>query len=94
VRYGSKFVSLVKMDDPYTVTIERAIELIDQKRQQDKSAKMPLKTFDGVDDLAIMTGIYGPYIQSGGKNYRIPKTKDPLAMTVEECRAIISKSKK
>jgi DNA topoisomerase-1 len=94
VRYGSKFVSLGKMDDPYTVTIERAIELIDQKRQQDKSAKMPLKTFDGVDDLAIMTGIYGPYIQSGGKNYRIPKTKDPLAMTVEECRAIISKSKK
>ena len=94
VRYGSKFVSLGKMDDPYTVTIERAIELIDQNRQQDKSAKMPLKTFDGVDDLAIMTGIYGPYIQSGGKNYRIPKTKDPLAMTVEECRAIISKSKK
>ncbi|MBP3440194.1 MAG: type I DNA topoisomerase [Tidjanibacter sp.] len=94
VRYGSKFVSLSKTDDPYTVTYERAIELIDQKQQQDKSSKMPIKTFDGVDDLAIMTGIYGPYIHSGGKNYRIPKTKDPLAMTVEECRAIITKSKK
>ncbi len=94
VRYGSKFVSLGKTDDPYTVTYERAIELIDQKKQQDKSSKMPIKTFDGVDDLAIMTGIYGPYIHAGGKNYRIPKTKDPLAMTVEECRAIIAKSKK
>ena len=94
VRYGSKFVSLGKNDDPYTVTYERAVDLIEQKQQQDKSAKVPIKTFDGVSDLAIMTGIYGPYIQSGGKNYRIPKTKDPLAMTVEECRAIIAKSKK
>jgi DNA topoisomerase-1 len=94
VRYGSKFVSLGKSDDPYTVTYERAVELIEQKQQQDKSAKTPIKTFDGVEDLAILTGIYGPYIQSGGKNYRIPKTKDPLTMTLEECRAIISKSKK
>ncbi len=94
VRYGSKFVSLGKSDDPYTVTFDRAVELIEQKQQQDKSAKTPIKTFDGVEDLAILTGIYGPYIQSGGKNYRIPKTKDPLTMTLEECRAIIAKSKK
>ena len=94
VRYGNKFVSLAKTDDPYTVTYERAVELIDQKKQQDKSAKTPIKTFDGADDLVILTGIYGPYIHAAGKNYRIPKTKDPLTMTLEECRAIIAKSKK
>ncbi len=94
VRYGNKFVSLAKTDDPYTVTYERAVELIDQKKQQDKSAKTPIKTFDGADDLVILTGIYGPYIHAEGKNYRIPKTKDPLTMTLEECRAIIAKSKK
>ncbi len=94
VRYGSKSFSLGKSYDPYTVTYDRAVELIEQKQQQDKSAKTPIKTFDGVEDLAILTGIYGPYIQSGGKNYRIPKTKDPLTMSLEECRAIISKSKK
>ena len=94
VRYGNKFVSLAKTDDPYTVTYERAVELIDQKKQQDKSSKTPIKTFDGVDDLVILTGIYGPYIHAAGKNYRIPKTKDPLTMTLEECRAIIAKSKK
>ncbi len=93
VRYGSKFVSLAKSDDPYTITIERAIELIGQKQAQDKASKTPIKTFDGEPNIVIMTGIYGPYIHSEGKNYRIPKTKDPLAMTVEECRAIIGKKK-
>ncbi len=94
VRHAGKFVSLGKTDDPYTVTYERAVELIDQKREQDRASKKPVKTFDGVDDIAIMTGIYGPYIQAGGKNYRIPKTKDPMALSVEDCRAIIAKSKK
>ncbi len=94
VRHNGKFISLGKGDDPYTVTYERVVELIAQKREQDKVAKTPLKTFDGVDDLFIMTGIYGPYIQSGGKNYRIPKSKDPMAMTLEECRVIIAKAKK
>ncbi|MBO5661121.1 MAG: type I DNA topoisomerase [Tidjanibacter sp.] len=93
VRHNNKFVSLAKSDDPYTVTIERAIELIEQKQQQDKASKTPIKTFDGVEDIVIMTGIYGPYIHSEGKNYRIPKSKDPMAMTLEECRAIISKKK-
>ena len=94
VRHAGKFVSLGKTDDPYTVTYERAVELIDQKREQDRASKKPIKTFDGVDDIAIMTGIYGPYIHAGGKNYRIPKTKDPMALSVEDCRAIIAKSKK
>ena len=91
VRFDGKFESLAKSDDPYTIGLERAMELIEQKRAQDKSAKTPIKTFDGEPDIVILTGMYGPYIQSGGKNYRIPKTKDPLAMTLEECRAIINK---
>ncbi|MBQ8334663.1 MAG: type I DNA topoisomerase [Tidjanibacter sp.] len=94
IRYGAKFVSLTKADDPYTVTVERAIELIEQKKAQDKSNKEPIKRFDGVDDLVIMSGIYGPYIQCAGKNYRIPKSKDPMAMTIDECRALVAKSKK
>ncbi len=94
VRYGNKFVSMPKGDDPYTITIERASELIEQKEVKDKSAKEPIKRFDGVEDLVILSGIYGPYIQCAGKNYRIPKTKDPLTLTIEECRAIVAKSKK
>lgn len=91
VRYDGKFVSLAKSDDPYTIGYERAVELIEQKKAQDKSAKTPIKTFDNAPDVVILTGMYGPYIHAGGKNYRIPKTKDPLAMTLEDCKAIINK---
>ena len=94
LRHNNKFVSLTKADDPYTVTIERAIELIEQKKQQDQTNKEPIKRFDGVDDLVIMSGIYGPYIHCDGKNYRIPKTKEPLALTIEECRALVAKAAK
>ena len=94
VRHGSSFVSMPKGDDPYAVTLERACELIDQREEKAKAAKEPIKRFDGVDDLVILSGIYGPYIQCAGKNYRIPKGKDPQALTIEECRAIVAKSKK
>ena len=94
VRYGSSFVSMPKGDDPYTISYERACELIDQKEVSAKAAKEPIKRFEGADDLVILNGIYGPYIQCAGKNYRIPKSKDPMAMTIEECRAIVAKAKK
>lgn len=94
VRYGNKFVSIGKGDDPYTISLERAIELVEAKKEQDKKAKEPLKTFDGQSDIVILSGIYGPYIQSGGKNYRIPKGKDPMTLTIDDCKALISKSKK
>ena len=94
VRYGSSFVSMPKGDDPYTISFERACELIDQKEVSAKAAKEPIKRFEGADDLVILNGIYGPYIQCAGKNYRIPKSKDPMAMTIEECRTIVAKAKK
>ena len=94
VRHGSSFVSMPKGDDPYTVTLERACELIDQREEKAKAAKEPIKRFDGVDDLVILSGIYGPYIQCAGKNYRIPKGKDPQTLTIDECRAIVAKPKK
>ncbi len=94
LRWNGKFVSLPKTEDPHTVTIERAAELIAQKMEQDKRSKEPLKTFDGEPDIVILNGMYGPYISCKGKNYRIPKSKDPMTLTVEDCRALMAKSKK
>ena len=94
VRHGSSFVSMPKGDDPYTGTLERACELIDQRDEKAKAAKEPIKRLDGVDDLVILSGIYGPYIQCAGKNYRIPKGKDPQTLIIDECRAIVAKPKK
>ena len=86
IKYGSKYVSL-KDDDPYTVTLERALECIQAKKQAD--ANRIIQDF-GVDDIQVLNGRYGPYISNGEKNARIPKDRDPKTLTLEECRALLA----
>lgn len=90
VRHDGKFVSLGKELDPYTVTLEEAIPLIEQKRQAD--ANRVIKTFEGNDEVQVLNGRYGPYIKAGKKNVRIPKDKKPEDLTLEECLELAEKT--
>ena len=89
VRHAGKFVSIPKGEDPLEISLERAIELIQDKR--DSEEKSHLKSFDEEPDMEVRTGRYGPYIVYKGKNYRIPKNKAANAadLTLEECRKIV-----
>ncbi len=92
VKYDSKFVSLnVKEgDDPFTLTLERALELVREKKEFD--ANREIKVFEGTD-IIILRGRYGPYITDGVKNARIPKdVEDPETLTLEVCRELIEKA--
>ncbi|MCD7970524.1 MAG: type I DNA topoisomerase [Alistipes sp.] len=89
VRYDGKFTSLAKTDDPYTVTLERAQELIAQKEQ--KSSKTPLVSFPEEPEMLVLSGRYGPYISYKKKNYPIPRKQDPATLTLEQAREIIAK---
>lgn len=93
VRHDGKFVSLDKTDNPYTIELERAVELVENKRAKDILAKTPIQSFEA-SDITILVGRYGPYIACNGKNYRIPKGGDPQTISEKECLEIISKSKK
>ena len=90
VRHKSKFYSLSKTDDPFTIESERAIEIIIEKRAQEENRN--IKQFDEEPGLLILNGRYGPYISFNKKNYRIPKSKKPEKLTLEECREIIEKT--
>ena len=94
VRVGKMFASLGKGDDPYTISCERAVELIKAQQEQKELAAKPLKTFDEDADLVIKNGRYGAYIAYKGKNYRLPKSVKPQEVTYAECKKIISTSKK
>lgn len=94
VRYDGKFTSLGKKDDPYSITLERAAELIAEKESAAKASKEPIKVFAEDESLKILNGRYGPYISWNGKNYRIPKGTDPAAISYEQAKEIIEKSKK
>ena len=88
VRFGNQFVSLkVKEgDDPMSVTLDRAIELIEEKKEADKNKY--IKTFDEDETVQVLNGRYGPYIKIGRKNFKIPKDVKPEELTLEQCREI------
>jgi DNA topoisomerase-1 len=86
VKYGSKYVSL-KEDDPYTVTHERALEVIRLKQEADANRLI----LDFPDDgIQVLNGRYGPYITDKKKNAKIPKDREPKSLTLEECKALIA----
>jgi len=92
VKYDSKYVSLnVKEgDDPFTLTLERALELVREKKEFD--ANREIKVFQGTD-IKVLRGRYGPYITDGVKNARIPKeVEDPETLTLEVCQELIEKA--
>jgi DNA topoisomerase-1 len=86
ISHNSAFVSLPKEIDPHDVTEEQAIELINLKRKKD--AEKLIKSFDEDPDVKVLNGRWGPYIEFGKLNVKIPKDKDPLTLTYEECKAL------
>ena len=91
IRHNSIFYSLKRgIDDPYTIESERAIELINEKRDADKNKI--LKEFREDSELRILKGHWGPYIRFKKDNYKIPKGKEPDSLTFDDCMKIISES--
>jgi DNA topoisomerase-1 len=86
ISHNSAFVSLPKEIDPLDVTEEQAIELIEAKRKKD--AEKLIKAFDEDPEVKVLNGRWGPYIEFGKLNVKIPKDKDPLTLTYEECKAL------
>lgn len=91
IRHDGKFVSIPKDKSPISITLEEAIELIQQKREKDENRF--IKKFEEDPELEILNGRYGPYIAYKGKNYRIPKTGyTPAEMTLADCMKLISEA--
>ena len=94
ILHKKKYVSIPKDEDPMSITIDAAIQLIDEKRQQEQ--KSHLKAFAEEPKLEVKSGRYGPYLSYDGTNYRLPKAMHAKAaeLTLEECMEVINKSKK
>ncbi|HRP40389.1 MAG TPA: type I DNA topoisomerase [Chitinophagales bacterium] len=86
VMHNSKFVSLKKENDPYTISLEESIELIQAKREAEANALMHDFAEEGIQ---VLKGRFGPYIKKGKDNYKIPKGTDATTLTLEEVLEII-----
>jgi DNA topoisomerase-1 len=86
VRYGDKYVS-IKDDDPYTIKLPRALELIELKKIED--ANRIIQDFEE-QGIQVLNGRYGPYITDKTKNARVPKDREPKSLTLEECIELLA----
>jgi DNA topoisomerase-1 len=87
VRYGNKYVSIRGDDDPYTIELPRALELIEQKKIED--ANRIIQDFEE-EGIQVLNGRYGPYITNKKKNARVPKDREPKSLTLEECQELLA----
>ncbi|HBB92529.1 MAG TPA: type I DNA topoisomerase [Bacteroidales bacterium] len=91
VRHKTDFYSLKKgVDDPMTVTLERAVDLILEKRSAD--LQKVIREFKEAPDLKVLNGRFGPYISYQKKNFKIPKSTDPASLNLDDCMKLIEKS--
>lgn len=88
VKNNKLFYSLSKQDDPYSIDVERAIQIIEEKELKKLD---PGRSFEEMPDMKILTGRFGPYISYQKKNYKIPKGYNPETITLDECKKIIDK---
>ncbi|MDH5619250.1 MAG: DNA topoisomerase I, partial [Gammaproteobacteria bacterium] len=86
VRYGDKYVS-IKDDDPYTIELPRALELIEEKKIAD--ANRIILDFEE-QGIQVLNGRYGPYITDKQKNARVPKDREPKSLSLEECMELLA----
>ena len=86
VRYGDKYVS-IRDDDPYTIELSRALELIEEKKIAD--ANRIILDFEDAG-IQVLNGRYGPYITDKKKNARVPKDREPKSLTLEECVELLA----
>jgi len=88
VRYGDKFAS-IRDDDPYTITFERALVIVAEKKEAD--ANRIILDFEE-EGIQVLNGRYGPYITNKEKNAKVPKDREPKSLTLEECIELLAKA--
>ncbi|MGI6341642.1 MAG: type I DNA topoisomerase [Bacteroidales bacterium] len=92
IQHKSLFYSIKQPDNPNTIEVDRAIEIIQEGRE--KNAKKTIKEFEENPDIKVLNGRYGPYISYQKSNIKIPKTTDPATLTLQDCLDLIEKNSK
>ena len=91
IQHEKMFVSIPKGEDPLEVSLERAIELIRDKKEVE--ANRLIKTFEGRDDVQLLNGRYGAYLKIGKDNFKLPKGTEPATLSLDECLEIAASQK-
>ena len=87
VRHDNKYISIPKGIDPLGISLDEAVKLIEEKRDEDR--RRVLRTFEEDPELQLLNGRFGPYLSKAGKNYKLPRSKNNEQLTYEDCLEIM-----
>ncbi|MDR4988978.1 MAG: type I DNA topoisomerase [Bacteroidales bacterium] len=88
IKHDGKFFSIPAKEDPLSISTERAVELIEEKKASDR--EKIIRSFDEDPSIQVLKGRWGPYISADKKNYKLPKNTDPETLSFEEVKKIIA----
>ncbi len=86
VKFGAKYAS-IKEDDPFTLALPRAIEIVEAKLAADRERTIRDFPEQGIQ---VLKGRYGPYVTDRKRNAKAPKDRDPASLSLEECQALLA----
>jgi len=86
VKQGSTYASLKAEDDPYTIELPRALQIVQEKLEM--IANRIIQDFG--NGIQVLNGRFGPYITDGEKNARIPKDQEPKELTEAQCVELLA----
>ena len=91
VQQNRTFASLKPQegDDVLTVGLERALELLAEKAQKNKPLRVLGDHPETGDPIEVRSGRYGPYVKHQKTNATLPKTLDPMEVTLERAVELI-----
>ena len=92
IKQGGKSKSLTGSDTIFTITLERAKELLSGVAE--KPAALAIGTHPTLKaEITLNNGRYGPYLKCGKNNYALPKNLQGKEITLEEAIAVINAKK-
>lgn len=86
VKHNKLFYSIKKEYNPASVTLEEAIQIIEDKRKAEREKL--IRSYDKDPDVQVLNGRWGPYLVIKKQNYKIPKNMEAASLTLEDCYAI------
>jgi DNA topoisomerase-1 len=94
IQHDGAYKSIESLDEVLTIGLNRAVALLQEAR---KGGGTVLRTLgahpaDG-QDVAVLSGRYGPYIKHGRTNAPMPKGKTPEALTMDEAVTLLATRK-
>ncbi len=89
IQMGKEFFSIPKGEDPYEITLERAAQIIDDKRNAEKNKLIK----EIAEDIQVLNGRFGPYVKMKGLNLKIAKGTEPATLTLEDCEKLYAEQK-